>query len=238
MTLLMRQIQRRIERKRRGPRHKLRELFSFHKNEQGQAMSEFCIILPLLLFLVFGIIQLMLITNASYLLNLANFYALRAGVANFEIYQYELASGTLENKMKDAAKDVLEPILPGYFTYHGQLTRMTIKINTAPDVSSISQNNRDRWLECQTSMSYHLFVPFAGTILAHIYHWGNWINTPWAGEGILVRRPFWSWAGHPLWPYIDMRTLNYDFERLGRSPSPTEAQIMRHKMAIGRRIYR
>ena len=179
MSLLMRQIQRRIERQRRGPRHKLRELFSFHKNEQGQAMSEFCIILPLILFLVFGIIQLMLITNASYLLNLANFYALRAGVANFEIYQYELVDhGTLEQKMEDAATDVLEPILPGRFTWEGQLTRATINIETVPDVSSISSNNTDRWLECQTSMSYHLFVPFAGTILSHIYHWGSWVSSP------------------------------------------------------------
>lgn len=242
MTLLMRQIQRRIDR-RRKPRHKLRELLTFHKCEQGQAMSEFCIILPLLLFLVFGIIQLMLITNASYLLNLANFYALRAGVANFEIYQYDLVdSGTLEQKMIDAATDVLEPILPGRFTLPGFWARNEIQVNTVPEVDSISANNRDRWLECQTEMQYNLFVPFAGAIMAHIFHWGSWATNPatsrMVGEGILVRKPFWSWTGHPLWPYIDMRTLNYDFERLGRSPDNTEAQIMRHKMAIGRRIYR
>ena len=77
---LMRRILRRIERK-RHPRHRLREALRFHQDTEGQAMAEFCVILPVLLFLILGIIQMMLIANASYLLNLANFYALRTGVS-------------------------------------------------------------------------------------------------------------------------------------------------------------
>ncbi|MFC1601585.1 TadE/TadG family type IV pilus assembly protein [Candidatus Sumerlaeota bacterium] len=251
-SLTMRRIRRHIrqQRRRRDRRYRLGDIMHFHKDEEGQAMTEFAIILPALLFLVFGILQLMLITNASYMLSLANFYALRTGVVHYELYQYRLETGNLENKMKEAAVETLLPILPRLFrdpVNYGLTVMLEVRglsgiiINTRPNVgSSIATSDGTNWLECQTEMPYHLFVPFAGAIIASIHHWSRWgidVSNRWfLGEGIMIREHPYSW-GHPLWPYMWMKSLNYNFQTT-RSPAGTSRQVQRHYMAIARRIYR
>lgn len=241
MTLLMRQIQRSID-ERRARRYHTSDVRRLPKDEEGQAMTEFCIILPLLLFLIFGILQLMLISNAAYMLNLANYYALRTGVVHFENYQYGLESGDLEDKMRDEAIRVLSPILPRLMRdpLHYFMTTVPIVLNTEPDVSNrIPEGSTDNWLSCQTEMPFHLYVPFAGGIIASIYWWGEWGVSPsnrLISEGIYIREhPIGMF--HPLWPYIWMRTLNYDYSN-SRSPGNNIEMVDHHRMAIARRIYR
>ena len=242
-SFFIRQIQSQIRRKRRK-KHCLEEVGNFPRDEQGQAMTEFTIILPVLLFLVFGILQLMLISNASYMLNLANYYALRTGVVHYELYQYDFESSPsdLEAKMKEAAVKELLPIMPRllrdpvkYF-----MTAVPVVLNTRPDVGqNIAESDRTNWLACQTEMPFHLYVPFAGAIIASIFHWSEWGINPsnrLLEEGILIREHPLS-LGHPLWPYIWMKSRNYDFQNT-RAPSNSTNLKDMHQMAIARRIYR
>lgn len=62
-----------------------RKFLTFHKQKKlcrGQSATEFIVIFPLLIFLVFGIIQLGLIYQAKSTLNHAAFLAARAGALN------------------------------------------------------------------------------------------------------------------------------------------------------------
>jgi len=56
----------------------------FFRDESGQSMVEFIVVIPMLLFLVMGIVQFSLNTIASYFANLGNFYALRSAAVIYE----------------------------------------------------------------------------------------------------------------------------------------------------------
>ncbi|MBN1516575.1 hypothetical protein JXA32_08395 [Candidatus Sumerlaeota bacterium] len=263
MSLMMNHIQSHIHRRRKRP-NRLHELRDFGKNQSGQALTEFCIILPLLLFLIFGNIQVMLIANAQSFMNLANFYALRTGIVHYERYQYSLQESSDENnlqsKMRQGALDALAPVLPRYWYDSFDLSAMAMaiwarttihfNIETIPDVSSsISANDRTNWLQCRVKhFDYCCYVPFAGGIIASLHWWSVTlpaaINNDWAKEimgrnefsGIAIR-PFIGLPNDPMWPYIRMQTKNYNFQS-SRSPSNDTDLLNYHRMAIARRIYR
>ena len=257
MTLAMHLIRKRITRI-RSQRNKLNELKSFHKDEDGQAMTEFVIMIPFLLFMILGTIQFTLIANASYFVKLANFYALRTGVVHFEQIQFRLDGGNnLETLMKDEAIRVLLPTMPNFFqeVLNYILTEQTVDLDIGTNRTNNlggnpNANDTSSWLTCNTEYMFHLYVPFAGGIIANIWWWTNrsilpgFINNQILRQNNLFVRDAQflaiidsPTAGIFLWPCIPIKSRNWNF-RSTRNPGDNVAWLERHTMAIQRRIYR
>jgi hypothetical protein len=89
------------------------DFFNSRKNQSGQTMTEYIIILPLLLLLILGVIQFALIYQAKSSLNLATFMGARQGAlmnAKKSAIKQGLASGMAPFFMRTSSKAELSDV--------------------------------------------------------------------------------------------------------------------------------
>lgn len=95
--------------------NKLRRILRLHRDDRAQAMAEFVIIVPVVLFLFFAILQAMVVARAALLTNYAAFAAARSYATSFGRYFGESEDGNQADEdasdlAKDAALLVMAPV--------------------------------------------------------------------------------------------------------------------------------
>jgi Flp pilus assembly pilin Flp len=158
----------------------------FIKDEDGQSMVEFVIVMPLFLFLVLAIIQFMLIANAAYFVNYANFMAMRTAVAHYEMSTVGkvMPSGKVNKKIpakvKTEANNTLRYCLlpiayfPGdKFNSLAWLCLARFKMKLAPKTQLQGQpdpTGAADFIHGHTKYEYPMMIPLAKNVIHAIFN--------------------------------------------------------------------
>lgn len=146
----------------------------FLKDEDGQSMVEFIVIMPILLFLIMGIVQFMLMANVSYFLHYGNFMAMRTASARWEMSVVgKPGQGGQITKIPNAVIQEAERtlrycLLPVAYIRGDKLNSllllsMTAKVRMALDAPN--NNTPADWIQAYSEYRYPLYIPLAKDVI-------------------------------------------------------------------------
>lgn len=149
----------------------------FSRDENGQAMTEFVIVMPLFLFLVMAIMQFSLNAMGTYVLTLGNFYALRTASVTQEYADLNFSGFNVVNDARETARYVMSPAwcVKGDFL-------LTLDSYNSVTVTSQRQGNE---VQVQTTFNYPMVIPIARNVIgaAHRLNQGNTVSSTWGDLG-------------------------------------------------------
>jgi hypothetical protein len=205
-------------RSRRSPGGNVRDgVRGFLADESGAVFLEFLIVLFAFMFILFGVIQVALISMASLFANYANFMALRTASVQYELFEDNFISqAALDLRCRATAAAALGPMEaylyrhPTDITANADLqTRLTFTTRTRdPQV-----NGRPAVIQGRLQYQYYLIVPFAGNVIAAF---GAGQSVP---DNPRVMHDFAWQGGNAIRPYplLRLRTSN-DLSTEGGGP--------------------
>lgn len=149
----------------------------FTRDENGQAMTEFVIVMPLFLFLVMAIMQFSLNAMGTYMLTLGNFYALRTAAVTQEYADLNLSGFNVVNDARQTARYVMTPA----WVVKGDIALSLDSYNSIA-VTSQRQGNE---VQVQTTFNYPMVIPIARNVIgaAHRLNQGNTVRGTWGDLG-------------------------------------------------------
>jgi Flp pilus assembly pilin Flp len=134
-----------------------RALFRFVRDENGQAMTEFVIIMPLLLFLVMGIVQFALNAMGSYVLTLGNFYAMRSASVTMEYEDLGISGFSTEDDSTSTARYMMSPA----WLVKGD-PALTVEAVLSISVTNERDGNN---VTTQTEFDFPMVIPIARNVI-------------------------------------------------------------------------
>jgi len=228
-----------------------RSVDRFVDDQDGQSMVEFVVVLPVFLFLVMGIVQFMMITNAAYMLNYGNFMAMRTAVANWEMSTVGRkdiqpggggAAAALPSNVRSEAKKTLQYCLLPVAYFKGDKITSLIFLNLAAPKMELGRegnaNLNQNWLESFSEYRYPLMIPLANSIIYAITKGARGSTTYYADA--LTTDPRREVLGIKL-PNIDPYLIAFDRKTIllktSSNVAGTGANIKEfpHRMIIQRR---
>ena len=141
------------------------------RNEEGVVFLEFILVLYAFLFVLLGVVQIALMSMASFYTNYGNFMALRTAAVWYEPYQNDFISKSdFESKCKEGALMAMAPIERYYYKTEGFSARSKalnrIKFIYEEDTSITDSDGRAGMMKGRLEYDYQLWVPFVGRVIS------------------------------------------------------------------------